>query len=129
LTVIVALKDKKNNRIILGTDKQMTYGYTKDIIDSKILNINIPVIDGYGETVRTDECYIAVAGMASMTNFIEYSFEAPSLPNNMEFMEYLHKKFLKCLRDDLFNNKIVGDSNNKFDSESNLIIVYGDEIF
>jgi ATP-dependent protease HslVU (ClpYQ) peptidase subunit len=129
MTVLVALKDEKNNRIILGTDKQATQGYTKIYVESKIVVLNIPVVDGYGEVIRNDKCFIAISGRLYMNSFIEYCFEAPSLPNNMEFIEYLHKNFLNKLREELVKRQLTEEHNSQFDSECGFIIVYNDEIF
>jgi len=129
MTVIVAIKDEKNNRIILGTDKLVNYAYTKDVITSKIVDINIPVIDGYGELIRNDKCFIAISGAAYMISFLEYGFEAPSFPNNMEFIEYLHKHFLPCLRTELVDRQLTEEYNQQFDSGCAFVIVYNDEIF
>ena len=129
MTVIVAINDEKNNRIILGTDKQVTEGYVKRYIESKIVVIDIPVIDGYGEQVRNDKCFIGICGRLYMNSFLEYGFEAPSMPNNMEFIEYLHKNFLNHLRDELVKRKLTEEHNSQFDSECGFVIVYNDEIF
>lgn len=129
LTILVALKDKKNNRIILGTDKQVTTGSVKELIHNKIVTVNIPVVDGYGEKIRTDKCHIAIAGYVYINNFIEYAFNAPPMDNNMIFIEYLQKKFLKKLREELTNQNLAEVNSNQFDSESGFLIVYDDEIF
>ena len=129
MTILVALKDEKNNRVILGTDKQVTYGSTKGITDTKMITINIPVVDGYGETIRVDKCYIATAGWDFIHNFIAYGFNTPSMDNNMLFIEYLQKKFLKKLKNELTDQNLTEENSNQFNSESYFIIVYYDELF
>lgn len=129
MTVIIALNDDKNNRVVLGSDKQLTIGNVKQVTDSKIVVVDIPIVDGYGETVRIDKCYIGIAGRFYMNNFIKWCFEAPAMPNNMKFIEYLHKYFLNDLREVLCEKNLTEEYNNQFESECDFIIVYNDEIY
>ena len=57
------------------------------------------------------------------------TFEIPDMNENQDFIEYLYNNLLECFRQQLLDKKLLGTSNDKFRSESNVIIVYDGEIY
>lgn len=129
MTIIIALKDTQNKRIILGSDRQGTAGQIKETVKDKIIKKDITITDAYTNTIDTRECYIGLAGHVFLSNYIKYNFTMPNLDENMPFIEYLYNYFLEELRKSLEEHKLLGDNNNVFKSDSAMIIVYDGEIY
>ena len=58
MTIVIVLKDTKNKKIILGTDKQATWGQLIFNTNDKIIELPIEITDGYNETIHTETLYI-----------------------------------------------------------------------
>ena len=131
MTIGIALKDRKNNQIIIGTDRQETLG--EDIIsvthDKKFVCKELKIVDGYCNHIDTHEIYFIFAGWGFLKGFMKHTFEIPDMNENQDFIEYLYNNLLECFRQQLLDKKLLGTSNDKFRSESNVIIVYDGEIY
>ena len=62
MTIAIALKDRENKRIILGTDTQATYGQIILQTNDKIIELPIQIVDGYHEPIATETLHIAITG-------------------------------------------------------------------
>ena len=82
MTIIIALKDKENKRIILGADKQATYGQVINKVSSKLFHIPVNITDGYGTIIDTCKLHIAFSGCLPFASFLQYGFKIPSMENN-----------------------------------------------
>ena len=131
MTIGIALKDKENNRIIIGSDKQITAGYDVKLTipDKKHLTREVKIIDGYCNHIDTKQIHFVIAGWGFLKGFLEHSFEIPDMLENQNFIEYLYNDLLECFRNQLMDKKLLGEKNNKFDSECNILIIYDGEIY
>ncbi|MBQ2653291.1 MAG: hypothetical protein IJF83_07035 [Methanobrevibacter sp.] len=129
MTVIIALKDKKNKRIIFGSDRQYSQGIIKGVCKNKIITKKVNIIDAYYNELDTREIHIGLAGPGFIAEIIEYNFTAPDMNEKQTFMEYLYDEFLEELRQILIDKKLSGTSNEVFKSGSNILIVFDDEIY
>lgn len=64
MTIGIALKDKENKRIIIGSDKQGTLGddIKVTIPDKKHVRKEVKIVDGYYNHIDTQEIYFVFAG-------------------------------------------------------------------
>lgn len=129
MTIIIALKDKKNKRIIFGSDRQYSTGIIKGVVKNKIVTKKVNIIDAYYNEIDTKEIHIGFSGTGFIAELVEYNFNVPDMNEKQEFMEYLYENFLEELRETLIDKKLSGTSNEVFDSGSNIIIVFQDEIY
>lgn len=129
LTIAIALKDIKNNQIIIGTDKQATCGQVIYKTNDKLIEVPIDIIDGYGETIDTKTFHIALSGNLYLGSFLSHGFVVPPLDENQKFMDYLYQDFLPSLRQILQEDNLIAIDNNISDMESSFIIVFDDEIY
>ena len=130
MTIGIALKDKEQNRIIIGSDKQSTIGDIKNTVKgSKHVCKTINIIDGYCNNIATKEIHFLLAGYGFLENYIKYTLEIPEINENQDFIEYLYNNLLEELREQLIDKKLLGTREDRFDSDSNIIIIYDGEIY
>lgn len=131
MTIGIALKDKQNNRIILGADKQVTLADDIKTVtsDKKYVKKEIHIIDGYYNHIDTHEIYFMFAGWGFLSGFMKHTFEIPDMNENQDFIEYLYNDLLECFRQQLLDKKLLGTKDDKFRSESNVLIIYDGEIY
>ena len=129
LTIIIALKDQKNKRILLASDKQETMGQIKNSCNDKIIEKTIEVHDGYDNKIRTDKIYFGLSGWGFISNYLKYTYTMPPIKDEQNIIDYLYNDFLYGLREELTERKLLGMHHDVFDSESGMIIVYRDEIY
>lgn len=60
---------------------------------------------------------------------MEHTFEIPDMHENQDFIEYLYNDLLECFRQQLLDKKLLGTHDDKFRSESNVLIIYDGEIY
>lgn len=131
MTIGIALKDKENKRIIIGSDKQGTLGddIKVTIPDKKHVRKEVKIVDGYYNHIDTQEIYFVFAGWGFLQGFMEHTFEIPDMHENQDFIEYLYNDLLECFRQQLLDKKLLGTHDDKFRSESNVLIIYDGEIY
>lgn len=129
MTIAIALKDLKNNQIILGVDKQATCGQIIHKTKDKLIELPIDVIDGYGETVDTEILHIALSGNLYLGSFLSHGFIIPPLDEQQNFMDYLYQDFLPSLKQILQEDNLIAIDNNISDMESSFIMVFKDQIY
>lgn len=129
MTIIIGLKDTKNKKIILGADTQCTRGQEEIHGVNKIIEIPIDIVDGYGETIKTEILYIASCGWSFLESFLEYGFEPPTMNEQQKFIEYLYNNFLPDLRAILQEDNLIKIDNNVSDSSSAFIFVFQDTLY
>lgn len=127
MTIIVALKDKENNRIILGADKQSTCGQIIHKSPSKIIELPITVKDE--ESIEKKKLHIGLCGYAFMKSFFQHGFEIPSMNKKNNFIEYLYQKFFPKLRKALTDNSLVIIKDGQLDTESGMLFIFDNEIY
>ena len=116
MTIVIVLKDTKNKKIILGTDKQATWGQLIFNTNDKIIELPIEITDGYNETIHTETLYIGFCGRLYLTSFLKYGFEPPKMNEQQTFIEYLYNNFLPELKGLLHEDSLVEINNNVGDS-------------
>lgn len=131
MTIGIALKDKENKRIIIGSDRQSTLGDDIKFAtpNKKHVCKEVKIIDGYYNHIDTKEIYFAFAGWGFLSGFMKYTFEIPDMKENQNFIEYLYNDLLECFRQQLMDKKLLGTRDDKFRSESNVLIIYDGEIY
>lgn len=129
MTVVVALKDEKNNRIIIGADNQGTSGQISLKYGSKIFYLNIPIVDGYGDVIKFEKLYIAVSGNYWIINYLRYGFDVPVMDCNEEFIYYLYNHFFLSLGDCLSESRLVAFDRGVLDSGVGMICIFRDKIY
>jgi len=129
MTIIIALKDKKNKNIILGTDTQATGGQIIYTVENKTITLPLTITDGYNETIKETEIHILFTGYTYLRTFIEYGFTTPAMNEQQNFIEYLYQDFLPILKETLQEDNLVEINNNVTDIEGGFIIIYQDQIY
>lgn len=129
MTIIVALKDKENKRIILGSDKQATTGQMKFKTENKIIEKEIEITDGYGEIITTKKMHIALCGFLYLTEFLVHSFIPPSMSEKQDTMDYLYNDFFPELRGLLLEDNLIELDSNVTNTEAWLILVFEGEFY
>ena len=129
MTIIIALKDKKRNRIIFGSDRAETYGQYTETCPCKIITKKIKIVDAYFNEIETKEVHIGTSGAGFLINFLDHAFTLPDLDEKQDFIEYLYNDFLTELREELIDKKVLGTKQEIFNSDSNMIIIFDGEIY
>ncbi|MBQ6219921.1 MAG: hypothetical protein IJH63_00870 [Methanobrevibacter sp.] len=130
MTIGIALKDKKNHRIIIGTDRQATLGdEIQATVKKKYVCRELEIIDGYENVIGTRKIYFILAGWGFLDGFLEYKFKIPPINENINFIDYLYTCLLSDLKTQLMDEKLLGLKEDKFNSESNVLIIYDGEIY
>ena len=129
MTIIVAVKDKENKRIILGTDSLANNNGIKCKAGSKILKLNIPICDGYGEIIDEKPLYIGLSGYGYLKHYLQYAFDVPLLDSQQDFLDYLYNDFLAVLRECLIANNLVELENSKLHSYAGLIFIFDGKFY
>lgn len=129
MTIIVALKDEKNNRVIMGADKQTTYGQLINKSPSKLITLPLNIVDKYGKIIEESEIHIGLCGYAFMKGFFEHGFEIPVMNEKDNFVKYLYQNFFPSLRRALTDNSLVELKDNKLNTESGMLFVFKGEIY
>lgn len=130
MTIGIALKDKEKNRIIIGSDRQSTvYDIQTTIPGKKYVTKELKIIDGYYNHIDTKEIQFLFAGWGFLKGFMKHTFEIPDMQENRNFIEYLYNDLLECFRQQLMDKKLLGTNDDKFSSESNILIIYDGNIY
>ena len=129
MTILIALKDKKKNRIIFGSDRQESQGILCNVCKNKIISKPVKIIDAYFNEIDTKTIHIGLAGSGTIGEFLKYNFTPPDMNEKQDFMEYLYDEFLDELREILLTKKLTGTNNEVFNSNSNLLIIFEGEIY
>ena len=129
MTIIIALKDKQNKRIIFGSDRLESQGIICGVCKNKIITKKVNIVDAYYNDLDTKEIHIGLAGYGFIAEFLQYNFTPPDMDEKQTFMEYLYDDFLEELRKILLRKKLRGTDDEVFDSGSNIIIIFEDEIY
>ena len=129
MTIIIALKDEKNNRVIMGADKQTTCGQLIQKSPSKLINLPLNIIDEYGKIIEESEIHIGLCGYAFMKEFFKHGFEIPVMNEKDKFVKYLYQDFLPSLRRALTDNLLVKLKDNSIDTKSGMLFVFKGEIY
>lgn len=129
MTVVVALKDERNQRIIIGADNQGTSGQISLKYGSKIFYLNIPIVDGYGEVEKFEKMYVAVSGNYWIINYLKYGFDIPPMDKNEGFLYYLYNQFFLSLGDCLSESRLVAFNSGVLDSGVGMLCVFRDKIY
>ena len=128
MTIVIALKNKKENYILMGCDTQGTSSYTKKNIGSKIFPLKVPVINSDNDK-EFITLWIGVSGSHLLISYLKHSFNPPSIDTRWNFISYLYNQFFQQLQEELSLHKLLKDDNGVLDSDSDLIIVYNNEIY
>lgn len=129
MTIIIALKDEENKRIILGADKQSSCGQIIYKSSGKIISVPIQIEDEYGKKLRKTEINMGLCGYAFLKSFFQHGFDIPNKEKNENFIEYLYKKFFPQFREALNNNQLVRVKDGMLNTESGMIFVFEGEIY
>lgn len=129
MTIIIALKDKRNNKIVFGSDRLETTGMIKGVCKNKIITKKIKIVDAYYNELDTKELHIGLAGYGFISELLEYNFTPPDMNEQQNFMEYLYEEFLDNLRETLLEKKLVSLDNDQFDSGSSILLIFDGEIY
>ncbi len=129
MTVIVAVRDKKNKNIVLGTDSLGTMSGLKVDVGSKILKLDIPICNGYGEVIETKPLYIGISGNGYIKHYLLYAFEVPLLDSQQDFLDYLYNSFLTVLREELMTNNLVELDNSKLHTYLGMILIFEGKMY
>ena len=127
MTIIVALKDKENNQVLLGADKQTTRGQMTYKSPGKL--ITLPLTITGDDVIEKSEMHIGLCGYAFMKTFFKYGFDIPKMNHGMDFISYLYQKFFPELRKGLTDNSLVKKKEGELDTESGMLIVFEGEIY
>lgn len=129
MTIVCAVKDKENKNIILGADTMGTVGQLKVNSMGKIIEVKIPIIDGYGEIITEKSLWIGSSGYAFITRYIDEVFTVPFMDSQETILEYLYQEFLPELRINLIDKNLVEVDNGVLDSNMSMLFIYEDKIF
>lgn len=129
MTIVVALKDEMNKRIIVGADNQGTSGQISLKYGSKIFDLNIPIVDGYGEILKFEKLYVAVSGNYWIINYLKYGFDIPPMDKEEDFLYYLYNQFFLSLGDCLTESRLVHFNSGVLDSGVGMLFVFRDNIY
>lgn len=129
MTIIIALKDTKNKRIIFGSDRQYSQGIICGVVKNKIIEKKVNITDAYYNELDTKKIYLGLSGSGFISEILEYKFTPPDMNEKQTFMEYLYDDFLEELRTLLLDKQLTGTHKEVFNSGSNIIIVFEDEIY
>lgn len=129
MTIIIALKDEEEECIWMGCDTQGTTGDTYKYVGDKIFDLEIPVIncdEGDEEFVKL---HIGISGDSSLVSYVKHSFQPPSIDTRWDFISYLYNKFFQQLQEELNLHKQILIENEVIDTDSNMMIIYNNEIY
>lgn len=132
MTVIVALKDKENNKIYLGCDGQGTSGDTKlSWGRSKIIKLQIPVAsdDDCTEITEYKTMYLGCSGSHYLQSYLDGAFHPPCINTDEDVVDYLYNQFFQVLNNELTLHTLLKTNDGALDSEASLIIVFDGEIY
>ena len=129
MTIVIALRDEKNERIILGADSQSTQGQLIHKGSSKIFSIPIDMMDEYGRIISRKEIHIGFSGNMFFHTFLEYGFDIPKMKYDEDFIEYLYKAFFPTIQENATAQQLVEVQDNQIDTGSSLIMVFEGNIY
>ncbi|MPL61810.1 hypothetical protein SDC9_07399 [bioreactor metagenome] len=132
MTVVVAIKDKTNNDIIIGSDTMVTGGNLKYEMDEpKFFIVEIP----HGTLPNSEKTKIIVgeAGRVSILEYIRRVFKPPVWNRKtQDFNTYMLDKFFPNFKDLLKKKSYVGKNekdNGSIDIFSHLLIIHENEFY
>lgn len=118
MTILVTLKT--TNKIVMGCDTRITTGGRKGYCNTKWVNLKLN---------QTNSCYIGITGYFKFTDFFEHGFTAPTLHDEENFEEYLHTRLAPEITKILTDRRISKTKDNILDTESEILIVYENEVY
>ena len=101
MTIIIALKDQKENCIWFASDGQGTAGDTIKDFGSKLFILNIPQINCDNNEEEFITLHIGVSGSHFLTSYLQHSFDPPSIDTRWNFISYLYNQFFQQLQEEL----------------------------
>ena len=129
LTIVIALRDAKNNRIIMGADNQATLGQVCYKGGKKLFSLDIPIVDGYGDILKFEKLHIGLSGNYWLINYLQYGFDVPFMDSNVDFLHYLYNSFFVSLSDALSSKMLLPIYDSELDSESGMLMVFEGRIY
>lgn len=129
MTIIIALKDTQNKRIILGADKQVTYGDTVQKVSTKIISIPVNITDGYGEIIDTKKMHIAISGYPHLASFLQYGFPVPDMDDNQDFIEYYYQTFIPAFHKAATGIDFLKYSSSRMDTGGDLLLIFKGQVY
>ena len=129
MTIIVALKDEENKRVILGADKQATCGQIIHKAKSKMISLPLKIEDKYGKVIKKTKIHIGLCGYAFMKTLLKYGITVPNMRDDEEFITYLYHKLFPQIREEITENKLVKVKDGMLLSETGMILVFDGEIY
>ena len=129
MTIVIAVRDKKNKRIILGADKQATRGQLILKSTSKLFSLPVNIVNGYGEIIDTKTIHIGFSGSPYLKLLIQYGIIIPSMDENETFIEYLYNGLFPVIQRKITDQQLVEIDNSQLDTESGMIFVFDGEIY
>ena len=129
LTIVIALRDVENKRIIMGADNQATMGQLCYKGGKKLFSLDIPIVDGYGDILKFEKLHIGFSGNYWLINYLMYGFDVPLMGNNVDFVHYLYNDFFVSLGDALSSRMLLPIYDSELDSESEMLMVFEGKIY
>lgn len=129
MTIIIALKDTQNKRIIIGADKQVTYGDTVQKVSTKIISLPVNITDGYGEIIDTKKMHIAISGYPHLASFLQYGFQVPDMDSNQNFMEYYYQTFIPAFHKSASEIDFIEYTSSQMDTCSDLLLIFKGTVY
>ena len=88
------------------------------------MKIEIPLSDD-----GVDCIYVAFSGSGYLHQYLLNVFQAPVFDIETNFMNYLYNSFIKNLKEELLEQKLIMKDKEVLDSEAGLIIIHGEDIY
>lgn len=129
MTIVIALKDEDNKRIIMGADNQATAGQLCYKGGKKIIALEVPIVDGYGEVLKFERLHIGVSGNYWLINYLLYGFDVPMMDSNWDFIYYLYNAFFVSLSQELSSSNLIPVYDGELDSEAGMLMVFEGKIY
>lgn len=129
MTILIALKDTKEDCIIIGGDRQGTIGDM--IIDwgTKIFELPLTIRNNQLDLLRTEDIYIGITGSHYLQQYLEYVFEVPSILENEDFITYYYRAFRPKLNEALTEGNLIGSREGVTYTASDFIIIHDGSIY
>ena len=129
MTIVIALKDPENKRVIMAADRRIISGQLIYKAHTKLFSLPLNIVDGYGEVIDTATIHIGFAGASFLDTFFKHGFTIPDMNSNQDFVEYLYKSFFPAMSNKLVDNYIGEVDSNQLNTWSEFIFVFHGEIY
>ena len=129
MTVIIALKDMINDKILVGYDGQ---GTSEDIslpFGEKLVTMSIPVVNEENEIINDTEMHILVSGSHYIKSYLTHAFTPPGILEDEDVVDYLYNQFFQSLSNELTNHGLLKNEDGALESQAGLIIIYDNRLF